>query len=373
VAILTIHKSKGLEFPVVFAPYLWDGRRGKDGGGALIAPSLTDSAKRVLDVQDALDRLDLVQKSQRENFNIGNLIFAVFLLIFVVAGCFPLGIGLAIMFGRCRVEWRDGQLLSTELVGPLRWTRRMPRKPIRTLEVSTATSRSDNQPPKAVDNFSGITVLFADGSRKALIFGYPKDWALAVAQELRSYAGSGLASGGPLRVEVVESLLPRTPAEDVPQRPAGSSVQFEQRGAGIRLIVPPRGIWKGSLGMFFFSLLWNGFMAVFTVIFFLPGTKKEVSLGMFLLIIGGFWLVGIGMLLGAVSMGRRRAELKVDANRLSIRTEGVFGAKQRVWSRRLQFPPEPHLAQSPPALLPQRILTHSYCEPETSLLEKVGR
>ena len=31
-----------------------------------------------------------------------------FLLVFVAVGCFPAGIGILGMFGRCRVRWRDG-------------------------------------------------------------------------------------------------------------------------------------------------------------------------------------------------------------------------------------------------------------------------
>ena len=53
--------------------------------------------------------------------------FSLFQLPFVIAGCIPLAIGLLILFGRCRVEWKDGQLRTTEILGPLRWTRRLPR------------------------------------------------------------------------------------------------------------------------------------------------------------------------------------------------------------------------------------------------------
>lgn len=277
---------------------------------------------------------EFFQKLQHENFNVGNLVFTVFPLIFVVAGCVPMGLGLAIIFGRSRIEWRDGDLFCTELVGPFRWTRRLPRKPISKLEVSTGTSQSGTNPPKAMDNFSGITALFADGSRKVIVFGYPKVWAVAVAEELRTYAGGGLGAANPLRVEIVETQpSPLVADPEVTQKPADSLVQLEQRAEGLRLIVPPRGIWKGSMGLFFFAILWNVFMGVFTTIFFLPGTKRDVTIGMFLLIISGFWLVGIGMLVAAINLGRRRAELTVAGNRLSLRTEGIFGVKQREWSR----------------------------------------
>src|SRR5882757_1909278 len=93
-----------------------------------------------------------IQKLHQGNFDAGNIIFSVFPLLFVIAGLVPVGIGLAILFGRCRVEWCDGELRSTELVGPLRWTRRMPRKPVSKLEISLATSRTGNAPPKTLEN-----------------------------------------------------------------------------------------------------------------------------------------------------------------------------------------------------------------------------
>ncbi len=51
VKVLTMHKSKGLQYPVVFAPYLWDGmvfQQGEDA--ALVVPSDQDPCERVLDL-----------------------------------------------------------------------------------------------------------------------------------------------------------------------------------------------------------------------------------------------------------------------------------------------------------------------------------
>jgi exodeoxyribonuclease V beta subunit len=51
VRLLTVHKSKGLEFPVCFVPYLWDGGMTKARpGAALVVPDPADRTRRLLDV-----------------------------------------------------------------------------------------------------------------------------------------------------------------------------------------------------------------------------------------------------------------------------------------------------------------------------------
>jgi hypothetical protein len=278
---------------------------------------------------------EFIQKLLHGNRDLGSIIFSVFPLLFVIAGCVPMVIGSGILFGRCRVEWQEGQLRSTELVGPLRWTRRLPRKPVRKLEVSAATSRSGNSPPRQMSNFSGLAVLFEDGSRKLLVVGYPKDWLLAVAQELSTYVGSVSASSMPPRVEVVEELdEPEQLDDTILQQPPGSRVLLEEGGAGVRLVVPPAGIWKGSKGLFFFALFWCGFMCVFTGFSVFAQFKGDGNVPMaFWIFIPAFWLIGLGLLAGAVNMGRRRAEIIADSSGLNIEVTGLFGVKQRRWTR----------------------------------------
>jgi len=49
-------------------------------------------------------------------------------------------------------------------------------------------------------------------------------------------------------------------------------------------------------------------------------------------LIGAFWLLGLGMLAGAINMGRRRAMLLVENGRLSLAQSGIFGAKKWDWN-----------------------------------------
>lgn len=150
-----------------------------------------------------------------EGPNPGNLIFGLFPLLFVFAGALPMAVGLVILFGRCRVEWREGQLIATELLGPFWWTRRLPRQPIRKLEVSLATSKSGTETPKPIERFSGMAVEFVDGSKRIVLLGYPRAWVLACAQELTGYMGGVSSGANRVRVEVVEAPREKTQDADV--------------------------------------------------------------------------------------------------------------------------------------------------------------
>ncbi len=68
VRLLTMHKSKGLQFPVVFAPYLWDGRRVRHSHPLLVPdPAAPDRRVLATDVDDEAEpRATLLQRADRE-------------------------------------------------------------------------------------------------------------------------------------------------------------------------------------------------------------------------------------------------------------------------------------------------------------------
>lgn len=55
VQIVTIHKSKGLEYPVVFCPFLWDGRLRPAGDGLEGAARHDDDGAAVIDFREGID------------------------------------------------------------------------------------------------------------------------------------------------------------------------------------------------------------------------------------------------------------------------------------------------------------------------------
>jgi len=119
-------------------------------------------------------------------------------------------------------------------------------------------------------------------------------------------------------------------------QPAGSKIAVDKFDGGLTIQVPPAGVWKGSSGMFFFALIWNGFMTVFTSGVVCGGLNAEnkpdeTALWLFPLVISLFWAVGIGMLLGSLNMGRRSAMFAVAAGNLLVMQKGIFGTKRREW------------------------------------------
>lgn len=122
--------------------------------------------------------------------------------------------------------------------------------------------------------------------------------------------------------------------DSTPVQPGGSRIEIRRFDDGVSIEVPPAGLWRGSGGLFGFSLLCNGFLTLLTTAVlrsvFGGNPQDQVSWTVvpFLAI---FWSVGIGILLGSIQMGRRHAGLAVAGGTLMVLQTGLFGKKQREW------------------------------------------
>jgi hypothetical protein len=259
--------------------------------------------------------------------------FFAFVLAFIVAGCVPAAFGLLAMFGRCRIKWRDGRLRVSETLGPLGWRRHMPRAAIRKFTVEWAVS--DNKRPVAASPLASLAALVAEfekGKPRFVAVAYPQEWLRAIATDLSSRAG-GSQPAAP-RIEVTDDLADPPEFRDVAEKPADSPVVIQRQSSGIVLEIPPAGLRKGSMGLFAFACAWCLFMAVFTflVVF---GKQAKPSPGNlpFWPFLAGFWAIGLGMMAGAVHLGKRRATLTAGKSGLIVVVTSPFGVKRREFRR----------------------------------------
>lgn len=265
-------------------------------------------------------------------------VFVVFMLPFFAAGCVPLTIGIFILIGHTRVEWRQKRLSAVECAGPLRWRRRMPaEKPLKlTVQTSDAKVNGRRVTSGPLANLGALSAEFSTGKPRLVAIAYPHEWLQALGEHLSARLGRVPGGTEALPVEVQEMKDDEVASlhEDIPEQPAGSRVKVERHRDGITMTVPPAGIWKGSKGLFLFGLFWCAFMVVFSSIWIFAAKPGSKSFPWFVwLFIAAFWAIGLGMLSGAVNMGRRRATLRLDAHRLVIDQQGPFGAKHWEWPR----------------------------------------
>jgi len=252
-----------------------------------------------------------------------------------------IGLGLALRFGHAEIEVSDGIVRAIERVGPFRWTRRRSAADIRRfvvdLEKPGGKPASAAQPGKTsrLDLFV-LQANLANGKAVWLAFAYPREWLLAVAHRLAvdCHAAQEALGESSAEIQVVDVPAVEPGEVDRLEQPQGSQVIYEPLPGGMTLNVPARGIWRGSGGLFSFSLLWLGFMTVFTsmaVEAFLNGNAQQGSMIAFAVIVPLFWAVGVLMLLAAIHMGRRRAGLAVANGQLMILQKGPFGSKTSQW------------------------------------------
>ncbi|MGA2543354.1 MAG: hypothetical protein ABSG78_17530 [Verrucomicrobiota bacterium] len=261
------------------------------------------------------------------------LFMIVFLAGFVLVGCIPAGFGLLLMFGRCRVTWRDGRLTVSDSIGPFGWRRRMPRAAIRKFEVK-AGARSNGQ-TVTTEPLAALAVLMAEfekGKPRIVASGYPRQWLEAIAADLSARAGRSQPAAPQIEVSDARENPPQF--SDVVEKPVDSKVVIQRQSAGLVLEVPPAGLRKGSMGLFFFAIVWCLFMVVFTAAMaFGKQDKPSKDFWPLLLFLVGFWAVGLGLMAVAVNLGRRRATLTAGNSGLTVVQSGLFGVKRREFRR----------------------------------------
>ena len=260
-------------------------------------------------------------------------LFALFGVPFVIGGFVPIFIGLCMLSGRSEIQVRRGKLRAIEWAGPLWWTRSRPVHKVSQLLVNTAESVGDARISKFL---SAISAEVDSGKSMLMAPGYPQEWLEPVAQDLSEQCGadfSASASGKRPEVAVVDRFVDEDALVSATTvRPENTDIRCDEHADGVTIEVPPVGLWKGSKGLFGFAVFWCLFVGVFTGGLVFTGAKNDIPLFAFG-ILSIFWLVGIGMLLGAINMGRRRSALVVVGDTLMVIRTGIFGSKKGEWNR----------------------------------------
>lgn len=250
-------------------------------------------------------------------------------------------LGGAISFGHAEIHVANGVIRYGERIGPTFWRKSVRRERIARLAVHSIPrneQRSQAGLARRVAEMAALKAEVHQGKPRWLAIGYPEPWLKAVADHLAAEDALDVAAvaAPPLPVVLVESPV-RFGAGDIDrfEKPAGSLVEHREIPGGFTLVVPALGVWRGSAGLFLFSLFWCGFMTLFTggVGLALLNDKKPDGGDdwIFALFIAVFWAVGVGMLLGAINMGRRQAAIAVAGGQLKLIQLGLFGTKRREW------------------------------------------
>lgn len=269
-----------------------------------------------------------VQELRRIGSFGGDVGLVLFILLFVFAGCIPVVLGLMISFGRCRVTWRDGQFRATEILGPLQWTRRLPRRPIHSFEVRPPQPSHQATVKHTVSGLAGLVIVFEDGTKKLLVLGYPRDALLWLAGELKSYVNTQLSTAPVEVIDTVAAQQTNAVAYATLEQPPDSNVHLIMHTNGFELQIPPLGIIRGGGNILLFGLVWCiviGFAGMAATTVPLRGTGVRLLLIGILLV---FWCIGLVALGVAINIGRHSAVIIVDGDRLRLETKGLFGAKQ---------------------------------------------
>ncbi len=265
-----------------------------------------------------------------------------FTLPFLGGGLAAIWIGFVVLMGRTRLCVTDRHLISIEKVGWFSWKRRVVRSDVARLQVQAGVSGKVNGEPREFASSKEFAVLTAEltcGKSRLLVPGYPREWLVALANELSTLLTvEARTTEVPTRivpVAVVDASTISNGGIERLEQPAESLIDHQILPDGCVFTVPAPGVWQGSGGLFGFSLLWCGFMTVFTTFagfaFANGKPNNDDAVWIFPLFITLFWAVGIGVLVASINMGRRQAAIAVTNGRMKSIVSGLFGTTRKEW------------------------------------------
>ena len=282
--------------------------------------------------------------------------------------------GLLLAFGRGEVRVDQEMLIASDRFGPFSWTRTIPRNLIDRYEIQGF--KDDPDADSDMDHTDGVTrislgqgwedsrvltvalaktrgapgpatklerTLRKKAWRRTVAFGYPesvlRDLAELLGAEVVDATTTRSAKDRALRERLHDgSKTPLVTIDDessyhTDDPPADSDAVLDRTPDGLTITFPPRG-WKGAKGTAGFTVMWLGFIAIWTGASLIPVVKHIANGGAFLqadwlfvLFSIPFWLVGIFMGRYAQSLAKRKAILDVIGDALIITEERLRGPR----------------------------------------------
>lgn len=246
-------------------------------------------------------------------------------------GLMVLGIAILANSMSSEIVVGEGMIRAVERIGPipLRRSRRVGQ--LTRLVVGkgamTVTDRNRRTTTTLAGDWTTLHAEVSTGKPFLLLIGYPYEVVRPLADTLAAGLSLGLhtaENGTTAAMEVIEPEA-EAPAADIEiPKPPGTDILLLMQPHGLAISVPPRGLRKGSAGLFFFSLMWNGFMTVMTV----ATIRSHPPVPIYLFMVS-FWAIGLGLLAGAIHMGKRKILIAVVNDVLACRTISPFRTSER--------------------------------------------
>gem|GEM_PF-3374194 len=249
--------------------------------------------------------------------------------------------GVLVAFGHSEIEVSARRVAGVHRFGPIRRRRSVRADTIERVIVEPGlgdrAGKPEDAPGRGLANLVVERVHADEDERKmALTHAYPR----ATIDALAAAIGKRLSL--PVAVEEPQSLRERHDrpragedpgARRVP-RPRRATGELVETAEGISVTLPPMGFFRGSKGLGSFSLLWLGFVTIFSTFWGVSMAGKGASaVDIFpLLIVGVFWLVGFGMFYGAARSGRRRGLIDVAGRDLVITRQSIGKPRVDGWN-----------------------------------------
>lgn len=247
-------------------------------------------------------------------------------------------VGLAIMrsMGHSEVLVSRDRIWSIECIGPFRLRFKRDINAIVKLVIgdSTIRSRTDGGPWQDLSSQLSLIKVECGGVRPMVMaIAYPTEVVKALAGSLTdsvaalSHRPGAFTVSEEKNIPVVDESGAAGPVDVPVNKPADSMAVVREVDNGFAVVVPPAGLIKGSKGLFFFGLFWNGFMALFTSGMLFGGKSGNTPAPIYLFVTA-FWAIGIGLLLAAINMGKRQTILAVIGDTFGVKRTGLFGTRE---------------------------------------------